>query len=189
MNGQGLMRRNVITSAAELLTMLVAAAGLVLLPQASSAGGAKGKPADVVKEYCRLDSQGARLSSANWPRVAPLVSWEEEPGWETATIISRYRIQSTTVRPDHAIVIVVFRIIGQLEDDKPFASKRKYETLAFRLERAGDSWKIVRPVAPPHVSARAMMEHLRGLIEREKAGSERREELEGQLRHLAEVKK
>jgi hypothetical protein len=183
------MRRIAIAVTAALATMLFATAiGMPAVPPAGR-DGAKRKPADVVKEYCQLDLQGARLSGETWSRVAPLVGWEDEPGWDSAILASGYHVQSTTVRPDHASVIVVFRVLGSLEDDKPFAPARKgkYETISFHLERAGDSWKIVRPVIPPHVSLRSMMEHLRGLLAHEENGSERKQTLEEQLHQLEKL--
>jgi len=183
------MRRTASSRTVTLLTAVMATASISVPTNAAPRNGASRKPANVVKEYCRLDSEGARLSSETWPRVAPLVGWEEEPGWDTATLVSRYRIESTAVGPDHATVIVVFRILGRLEDDEPIAPASKYETLAFRLERAGADWKIVRPVRPPHVTVRSMIEHLRALLQHEKNESDQKEKLEKQLRQLEEWKK
>jgi len=163
-----------------LLVSAVLTAGLEAAPGNKHRPGPKG----VVKEYCRLDFEGARLSSETRSQVASLIAWEEERGWDQAVIVSKYRVTNVVVRGNHGTARVEFKVLGRLEGDEPFIPGRRLEAVHFGLERTGDVWKIKNPIVPPHVSVRSMIQQLRGQIEQEKEGSEHRAQMEEQLRQL-----
>lgn len=102
-------------------------------------------PSETVQQYCQLDYDGQRLSSASWPRVAHLVSWQVEPGWDMATGVTGFRITSEMVDGNSATIQVLF-----------FAATNK--TVEFTLQRNGNIWKIVSPAHQPHVSQKLLCE-------------------------------
>lgn len=167
-----------------LLSVLLVSAGFTAGLETARGERQRLRPKDVVKEYCRLDFEGARLSSETRSQVASLIAWEEERGWDQAVIVSKYRVTNVVVRGNHATARVEFKVLGRLEGDEPFVPGRRLEAVHFGLERAEDVWKIENPIIAPHVSVRSMIQHLRGWIEHEKEGSEHRADLEEQLRQL-----
>ncbi|PYU35098.1 MAG: hypothetical protein DMG28_03845 [Acidobacteria bacterium] len=167
-----------------LLSVLLVSAGFTAGWEAAPGEGQRLRPKDVVKEYCRLDFEGARLSSDTRSQVASLIAWEEERGWDQAVIVSKYRVTNVVVRGNHATARVEFKVLGRLEGDEPFVLGRRVEAVHFGLERTEDVWKIENPIIAPHVSVHSMIQHVRGRIEHEKEGSEHRAELEEQLRQL-----
>ena len=150
-------------------------------------------PRGVVDKFCRLDFTGARLSSASFAEVQPLIVWFDESGWEpgwatgsdTATIVSGYTVLSADQKEDKATVRVSFDVVGRM-GPSGLVVEEKSETVDFRLVRLGGVWKIQGPAIEPHPSVRTMIEHIGELLERARSAGDfaRVNELEGLLRRL-----
>ena len=70
------------------------------LPQA--AGRYPATPIEVVRLYCDFDLKTGRISTANFTKLPPLVTWEAEPGWDTVTVVSSFKILSGKQSQDRA---------------------------------------------------------------------------------------
>jgi|HubBroStandDraft_6_1064221.scaffolds.fasta_scaffold06445_2 hypothetical protein len=145
-------------------------------------------PASTVKKYCQLDFDGSRLSSGTWKRVSSLVSWEDEPGWDTYTVVSGFQISSEKQSQDAATISVVFSVVGTMSGDGPLKEERKKESLEFHLKRVGTDWKILEPMEPPHVSIRTATENTRELMKGLPENSPRRVSLQATLSQMESLK-
>jgi hypothetical protein len=119
------------------------------LPQA--VGQYPATPKEVVRLYCDFDLKTGRISTANFAKLPPLVTWEEEPGWDTVTIVSSFKILSAKQSQDSAIVTVKWDVLGHAEAEN-VTKGQKSEVIEYQLKRAKGLWKIDAPVIPPHVA-------------------------------------
>jgi len=146
-------------------------------------------PVEAIKKYCSLDLGGARLSSTTWSKVAPLIAWEDEPGWDAVVVVSGFRIGSPKETGSRALIPVTFRVLGTLDGDGPFVRGSRLETINFELARSETGWKVKKPVIPPHVSVSSISNNIRGLVETERGNSDRRRVLEATLKDLRAAQK
>ncbi len=130
-------------------------------------------PRDIVEKYCRFDFEGARLTSETWAQGASLVTWEEEPGWDTIVVVSDFEVVSVKRETNTALVTVNFFVRVRLETAERFVQKNRTETVTFQLRQTDKDWKIESPLIAPHVSARHISQHLKKLIQVEKDPSRR----------------
>jgi hypothetical protein len=120
-------------------------------------------PEEVVRQYCDLDFEGARLSSEGFSKLAGLYSWPGEPGWDRLTVIKRFHVNGAKqIDARHAVVPVEYVQVGTLGD--AFTPSEKTENVRFRLIKKGSDWLITSPIIQPHVSPSAAMHHIEGLI-------------------------
>jgi len=108
-------------------------------------------PMEVVRLYCEFDLNTGRISTANFAKLPPLVTWEEEPGWDTVIIVSSFKILSAKQSQDSAVVTVKWDVLGHAEGEN-VTKDRKSEVIDYQLKLAKGLWKIDAPVIPPHVS-------------------------------------
>ena len=127
------------------------------------AGNHLGNPSAVVRKYCDADLKGARLSSDGHTKYGldGLVSWDQEPGWDSSKIVSGYRIVSVDQQGDSATVKVEWDVLGA--GSCTVVPGAKKETLNYRLSRAKGQWKIDGPMTPPHASPKALAEYFKGM--------------------------
>ena len=121
----------------------------VALPYAS--GKYPSTPTDVVRLYCDFDLKTGRISTANFAKLPPLVTWEEEPGWDTVTLVSSFKILASKESQDRAAVTVKWDVLGHAEGEN-VTKDQKSEVIDYQLRRVKGLWKIEGPVEPPHVS-------------------------------------
>ena len=79
---------------------------LFLVTPALTFANEKPEILNVVEAFCKLDFEGARLSSRTGHRITPYVTWEDEPGWDIALAIKSYRIGTVSVDRQKARVTV-----------------------------------------------------------------------------------
>jgi hypothetical protein len=108
-------------------------------------------PASVVRLYCDFDLRSGRISTENFEKLPPIVTWEEEPGWDTVVVVSGYKIISAMKTHDHAVVTVQWSVLGRSEAEK-VTREEKSEVIAYQLKLLKGLWKIDSPLIPPHVS-------------------------------------
>jgi hypothetical protein len=108
-------------------------------------------PVGVVHLYCDFDLRSGRISSENFEKLPPIVTWEVEPGWDTVVVVSGFKILSSTQTHDHAVVTVEWAVLGRSEAEN-VVRERKSEVIAYQLKLLKGLWKIDSPVIPPHVS-------------------------------------
>ena len=83
---------------------------VVVLYLPISMGIAAETPSDVVRKFCQLDYEGARLSSDTYKKIIPLVAYPEEPGWDIVIGIRSYEIKNEHIQGNKAEVIVKYDI-------------------------------------------------------------------------------
>ena len=163
-------------------------AGLALLVALGVTGGSAtpDTATAVVRRYCQLDFDGARLSSESWNQVKDLIAWQAEPGWDTAVVVSSLEETMVTRRGSTAIITVKYDVLGHSGglDGQEFMAEPKEEMVSFTVYSHGQNWLIERPVIPPHVSPTAMINLVQDLLAREKEPSDRKRRLEASLRSL-----
>ncbi|HYL64862.1 MAG TPA: hypothetical protein VE077_19785 [Candidatus Methylomirabilis sp.] len=113
-------------------------------------------PEQVVRQYCDFDFKIGRISTDNFRKLPPLYTWEEEPGWDGVTLVSSFKIVSTKVTQDRAIVTVDWHVAGEFGAEKVTAPRQKDEIVEYQVKLVGGSWKIDSPLLCPHVSAKTM---------------------------------
>jgi hypothetical protein len=126
-------------------------------------------PEETVKAYLDLDGQGKRLTSKNWSKVLPYISWQEEAGWDKVTVITGYTLKNADVKKDvSAIVTVDFDVLGSLSSD--YQASRRLETVVFTVKKTDAGWKITDPdTFRPHVLVNPLITHLEETREHELA--------------------
>jgi hypothetical protein len=108
-------------------------------------------PDEVVRQYCEFDFKIGRISSENFAQLPPLTTWEEESGWDGATVVSGFQIVSTKMSQDRTIVTARWQVLGDFSAERVVA-EQKEEVVEYQLKRVGALWKIDSPVISPHVS-------------------------------------
>ncbi len=143
-------------------------------------------PAAVVRQYCELDMKGARLSSENpyMDRISALGTWQIEPGWDSVIVVKDFIIVREHTGQRTSSVAVRYRVLGQMTGANVTPARQHEELVTFVLERPGNTWKIERPLIPPHVSVQAEATALRDLLSSEK-DSQRRKRLDQGLAVLS----
>jgi hypothetical protein len=116
-----------------------------------------------VREYCKLDYEGARLQMSGYDQIGKLTDWDVEPGWDSAVVTKGFKIKSSLINGNDASVSVEYTKYGNL-DGSEFLGDQSTETITFRLRKVSDTWKLTSPKFPPHVSPSALVEHIGGLI-------------------------
>jgi hypothetical protein len=127
-------------------------------------------PASVVQEYCRLDFEGARLSSQNPDneRISELVTWHIEPGWDTSVVIRTFEIVSTSLGPRKSSVTVRYIVLGNMFGAKITPPRQHEELVTFVLTKSRNAWRIERPLIVPHASVPATISETNSLLIDEK---------------------
>jgi hypothetical protein len=122
-------------------------------------------PRAVVQEYCQLDFDGGRLGAGEGERIFSFVTWEAEPGWDTAVIVSSFDVHEARQDGPRAQVTVDYRVVGRFEGRPPTVLGEASERAEFRLIQRGNSWLIDHGQIPPHASLPAFIAHLETLIQ------------------------
>ncbi len=136
----------------------------VVLPHAS--GKYPRTPTEVVRLYCDFDLKTGRISTANFAKLPPLVTWEAEPGWDTVTVVSSFKVLAAKQSQDRAMVTVKWGVLGHAEGEN-VTKDQKSEVIDYQLIRVKGLWKIEAPVTPPHVSLPTLREFVLSQFQRE----------------------
>ncbi len=112
-------------------------------------------PEEVLEEYVRKDSLGARISSNRFPEIMDLYTWQEA-GFDVAIIITGYSIKPLGIGPDEAHISVTYRELGEFLPFE-FRPDKKEVTETFILKKDGNRWRITEPEIFPHVSLDTMV--------------------------------
>jgi hypothetical protein len=97
---------------------------------------------NVVREFCRLDYQGARLSPEGWARVKPLTTWSDNPAWRYFEVISRYDQLDDNTSLHSARVTVRYLRLGSFEMGVGFTPARDTQDVQFSVKEIDQGWRI-----------------------------------------------
>ena len=123
-------------------------------------------PASVVQNYCKLDLDGARLSSQNpqSDKIASLATWPIEPAWDTSVVVSNCQTISTSLGLKRSSVTVRYLLLGSMFGAQITRSQKRKELVKFVLTKSRDGWLIEHPLIAPHISVSAAISALNSLL-------------------------
>jgi hypothetical protein len=124
---------------------------ILLVPSYQGSEDHPATPVQVVQRYCEFDSNVGRISSANFAKLPSLTTWDEEPGWDTVTVISGFKVISSKQSQGSAVVTVRWNVLGYSEAEN-VTKQQKAEIVSYKLRRVKGQWKIESPILQPHVS-------------------------------------
>ena len=119
-------------------------------------GAPKPEPALIaVREFCRLDFLGGRLSPEGWARMKSLTSWKENPAWRQFRVGSRYEQTGETNGYHNARIAMQYQVLGDFELGVGFTPAPASQSIDFKLKENDDQWRIESTdpeLFIPHVS-------------------------------------
>jgi len=151
-------------------------------------------PQETVREYFSKDLEGARLSAETYKAwIAPLITWKDEPGWDTVFVTKKVYISKTKqIESSRVAIEVRYENVGIISGgggwDADFLEIRFTEVVEFILVRQGVEWRIQGPVFYPHVSPTRLAKDLELFMmsQNEKADG-RLQKLKNILKRLKEL--
>lgn len=130
-------------------------------PKAEEAAG-------VVREFCRLDYMGQRLTADGWKRMKPLTTWDENPAWRSFRVVSRYDQTSQQASGLHAAHIGVrYLPLGTFELGIGFTPSTDPEDVTFSLKEIDEEWRIDQTdpeILQPRISKAAAVQWLQAKL-------------------------
>jgi len=180
---------------ADLRIAILSFMALVVPPVAAKDPANRTSPAEVVRQYCQFDMNGARLSSQSLyaDKIDALVTWPVEPGWDSAVLVGGFIVVRAHPGQHISNVAVRYTVLGQMAASRVTAATHPGgDLVTFVLVKSGNEWKIKRPLIPPHVSIQAAASNLRSLLNGEK-DPQRRNALEhalgvlNRLQHVGQI--
>ena len=114
-----------------------------------------GTASQLLEAYCSLDFDGARLGSTTGKQIWSMVAWEDEPGWDTVKLVEGFTVGAPRANGNRIEIPVIYEVVGTAVGPQITRFGKELETVEFELESAGGTWKITRPIIPPHVSLAA----------------------------------
>ncbi len=136
-------------------------------------------PADLLRKYVSLDMKGARLEAISWVTLKPYVNWKEEPLWRQTVVIRDYEVVEDVSRWQvlgalEVVIPVKFRVLGSMYwESASFVPHPELEDVGYRVKAVGGRWRIIEPMAPPHVGHKRMIQYVRQALLDEKDESHR----------------
>lgn len=127
-------------------------------------------PADIVKAYTRLDSQGVRLDVRSQEVLYPYTTWTQEPAWGKVLVIEGYEVLDNIRHWDvlgklEARIPVEYHVVGDMYwETATFVPNHHVERIWVHVKDVGHRWRIVGPNFPPHVGRRRMINYVRQAI-------------------------
>lgn len=113
-------------------------------------------PKGVMEAFCKEDFKGSGgLGPKGWPSISEYTTWIDAPWWDTFVVISEYKVTSVKENLDSANVIVVYKVIGNLEStEKIYDLEKNVHTqkINYGLVKRNGQWKVENPQLPPHIS-------------------------------------
>lgn len=85
-------------------------------------------PVETVKRYVEL-----RFRGAPWADFAPLIAWEDEPGWDTYWLVNRYAVGTAEKKGNAVIVPVTYHRLGLYSHDLIFKPADQDVTLRYEV--------------------------------------------------------
>lgn len=114
-----------------------------------------------LNRYLSLDRTGARLDQKRYGDMMVLVTWPEEPGWDSFVVISGSTIGRPQLTNGKIASRVRYTVEGIMEGDTFHPIRTLDAEMASRfaigqpaefvLTRDSGGWKIESPQLPPHV--------------------------------------
>ncbi len=100
---------------------------------------------ETVARYCRLDYAGARLYSADWPKLQPLVGWRTNPDYTFFMPTSRFDVNPDVVsQKGKYIVTVRYHLLGRFDMGEGYSSTatEQVEDVQYAVAEVNGDWRI-----------------------------------------------
>lgn len=119
---------------------------------------------ELVSKYCRLDYDGARLRTPDWPKLQPLVWWKSSPEYSQINVISRYTVEAEpTLNHGKYNVTVQYRLLGSFDLVTGYIHEpaNSVQEVNYTVSAVNDEWRISEADNTlPHPSRIAMVKWL-----------------------------
>jgi hypothetical protein len=121
-----------------------------------------------LKQFCELDSKGARLTADGWKQSDKFFVTTTNPNFGKAIVVRDYVISAPEIEGNSALFYVEYIYMGQLDQqaryaDIPNIPSQMKVRVEFRLIRTGKDWKINTPSPVPHITIDAAVAHVQEL--------------------------
>lgn len=113
-----------------------------------------------VEMYCQHDFEGGRLSGKTWDKIAHLITWQEEPDWDTITVVSSFAIIDSKQGENEANVIVEYSSSMNVQPGEQYEILTDPKGINFNLQKVNGIWKISSPMIMLHVSEEVVLKRL-----------------------------
>jgi hypothetical protein len=130
---------------------------------------------DILKQFLKLDYDGAGLSTDGNGKIHPLTTWEDGPGWDACIVVTGYKIGEPRNSGMDVIIPVTYEVLGMVSGGVewiPLSKKNRSNTFGdqvdvdYVLAKIDGGWKIKGPQIYPHVSLDVALEmHERNLAD------------------------
>lgn len=118
-------------------------------------------PAKLVQEYLKRDARGDFMSSHSWNSSA--LMHPIQSGWDSATTISGYKIDTVYVKSDEALYNVTYDVIAPVsQNSKGFVItiNPQPKTIRFILKNTQWGWRIEEPNQHPFILPETIVNRL-----------------------------
>jgi hypothetical protein len=102
----------------------------------------RAEASQLVREFCRLDYLGGRLSASSWARMKPLTTWTENPAWRVFRVVSRFDVTSDSGSVHSANVTVRYLPLGTFELGIGYTASSETDEVVFNVKSVDDEWRI-----------------------------------------------
>ena len=100
---------------------------------------------ELVAQYCRMDYAGARLNSAEWPKIQPMVAWRTNPEFPLFMVTSRFDV-NPEVDSDRGkyVVTVRYRLLGKFDLTEGYSqdASNRIESVRYAVSEVNGEWRI-----------------------------------------------
>jgi hypothetical protein len=144
-------------------------------------GLAQREAVDTVERYVRL-----RLGGAHWVAFAPLIEWEDEPGWDCNWLVTWYAVGTAEKTDGGVVVPVTYDRIGFYCHDYDFNPEIRKVTLRYQIAESAKGWKIKGPEPdPPDLSVDVQIASLKAAARNRHETATNRKRAEAMVRQLS----
>ena len=138
--------------------------------------------------WFKLTHYPLRLQGAPWADFAPLIAWEDEPGWDSYWLVNRYTVGMAEKKGNTVMAPVRYHRLGLYSHDFIFRPADQDVTLRYEVVRAPTGWVIKAPEpGPPDLSVDFEIEALRIAAGSQHEAAERRKQAEAMARKLFDL--
>ncbi len=138
--------------------------------------------AETVKRYVAL-----RLRGAPWAEFESLIGWEDEPGWDTYWLVSRYTVGTRENKGNTVTVPVTYHRLGLYSHDFIFKPGSQDVTVRYEVLLTPGGWVIEAPGPQSDFPYLSVQYQINALRANQYAPAEWRKQAETMARELSEL--
>jgi hypothetical protein len=116
----------------------------------------------LLSNFCRLDFEGARLQARGWERFRPYTTLRANPEFTRVLIVTRFEIE-TPAQPSEELH-VLYRTVGSYQLGEGYTPGLSSEQTEFQVHEQNGDLRVAAAPESPHVSSRAALAWMNGLL-------------------------